>query len=58
MTTKANVPALKISDTEEPKSSGYDAWKRKKIRAGLDQAKDRTSLTPADQVWRELGLED
>ena len=58
MTTKASAPAHKIADTDEPTARAYKAWKRDKVERGLEQAKDRAELIPADKVWRDLGLED
>lgn len=58
MATRNKVPDYKIRDTDEPKAPGYDAWKRAKIEKALEEAKDRSSLIPAEEVWRRLGLED
>jgi hypothetical protein len=58
MVATTAIPAHKISDSDEPKVRGHEAWKRKKIVKGQEQAKDRASLIPAENVWRELGLED
>jgi hypothetical protein len=57
MATKASPPAHKIADTDEPAERGHAAWARMKIERGLEQSKDRTSLIPAEKVWRDLGLE-
>lgn len=35
----------------------HDAWARAKIERALEGMKDQTTLVPAEQVWRELGLE-
>jgi hypothetical protein len=58
MSAKSKVPAWLISDADGPKASGYEEWKRQKILKGLEQSKDRSKMIPAEQVWRELGLED
>jgi hypothetical protein len=47
----------KIVDTDEPVVRGHVAWKNRKINKGIEQAKDRASMIPADTVWRDLGLE-
>ncbi|MCM2473784.1 hypothetical protein HGO38_09890 [Rhizobium sp. CG5] len=36
---------------------GYDAWKEAKVRKALDQAKDRSKMIPADDVWESFGFE-
>ena len=51
------IPSFKISEQDSSPEVSYEAWKRKKIVKGLAQTKDRASMIPADQVWRELGLE-
>lgn len=58
MKIKASAPAHKIVDTDEPVARTYKAWKRDKVERGMEQAKDRAGLIPADKVWRDLGLED
>ncbi|WP_199555930.1 hypothetical protein [Sandaracinobacteroides hominis] len=56
---KADVPLReKISDVAGPKEAGYDAWKRAKVERALADCDDRHKMIPAEQVWRELGLED
>ena len=57
MATKASPPAHKTSDTGETVSRGHAAWKREKVLRGLAQTEDRAALIPAEQVWRDLGLE-
>jgi hypothetical protein len=57
MATKAPTATHKIADTDEAAERGHAAWARMKIEKGLAQAKDRTSLIPAEKVWRDLGLE-
>jgi hypothetical protein len=57
MATKAFPSAHKIADTDEPTARGHAAWTRLKIEKGLEQAKDRSTLIPAETVWRDLGLE-
>lgn len=53
----AAVSADKIEEAGSPPEPGYDAWKRRKIERAKAQAEDRGSLVPAEQVWRDLGLE-
>ena len=53
----AATPAEKIDETGVPAESDYQAWKRRKIEASKAQSEDRDSMIPADQVWRDLGLE-
>ena len=57
MATKVAPPTNKIADTGVTPEHGHAAWKRAKIERGLAQAEDRASLIPAEQVWRDLGLE-
>ena len=57
MKAKTAPPAFKLMDTDETVEAGHAAWKRDKIKRGLEQARDREALIPADQVWRNLGLE-
>ena len=59
MCMRPDVPLReKISDVDGPKDHGYDAWKRAKVERALAQSQDRSSMIPAEKVWRELGLED
>jgi hypothetical protein len=57
MATKSVPSDPKTIDTGEPIERGHNKWKRAKIARGLEQAKDRDSLIPAERVWRNLGLE-
>jgi hypothetical protein len=47
----------KIADEPGSPERGHAAWKKAKVERGLAQAKDRNSLIPAEQVWRDLDLE-
>lgn len=51
------IPAEKLEEDSSPPEPGYDSWKRRKIESAKAQARDRESLIPAEQVWRDLGLE-
>ena len=33
---------------------GYESWKRAKIKRGLRQSQDRSSMSPVEQVLRDL----
>jgi hypothetical protein len=57
MATQSKPPEW-LDPSDGPKEPGYDAWKRAKIERALASSKDRRNLIPAEQVWRELGLED
>jgi hypothetical protein len=57
MATKAASPDFKTADTGETIEHGHAKWKRDKVALGLEQAKDRDSMIPAEHVWRNLGLE-
>ena len=57
MTAKVALSPTKDADEQGMAEKGYAAWKRKKVERGLTQAKDRDSLVPAQQVWREFDLE-
>jgi len=47
----------KIGETDVAPERGYDAWFRRKIARGLDEARNRDGLISAEQLWRDLGLE-
>jgi hypothetical protein len=49
--------ADKIEEGGAPADPGYDAWKRQRIERAKAQAEDRQAMIPAEQVWRDLGLE-
>lgn len=49
--------AEKIEEGGALAEPGYDAWKRRKVERAKAEAEDRASLIPAEQVWRDLGLE-
>jgi len=49
--------ADKIEEEGALAEPGYDAWKRRKVERAKAQADDRASLIPAEEVWRDLGLE-
>lgn len=53
----SSIPAERIIIDEAPTERGYAAWKQAKIERGKAQAMDRSAMIPADQVWRDLGLE-
>jgi hypothetical protein len=57
MTSKVALSPTKVAEAQGLPEKGYAAWKRKKVERGLTQAKDRDSLIPAEQVWREFDLE-
>ena len=57
MATKSASPEFKTAEIGEPTELGHSKWKREKVARGLEQAKDRDSMTPAERVWRNLGLE-
>ena len=47
----------KVEETGSPVEPGYEAWKREKVLRGLDQARDRSQMIPADDLWRDIGFE-
>ena len=47
----------KLDEAPAAVTPGYVAWKRAKIERGLEQAKDRGVMIPAEQIWRDLKLE-
>lgn len=57
MTSKVAQNTAKVTDEQGSVEKGYAAWKRAKVDRGLSQAKDRESLIPAQQVWREFDIE-
>jgi hypothetical protein len=57
MATRSKAPEW-LDPADGPREPGYDAWKRAKVARALKQTEDRTGMIPAEQVWRELGLED
>ena len=52
MATRAQTDDDPVNDAEVQRS--HDEWVRAKVRKGLDQSRDRASLTPIEQAWREL----
>lgn len=55
---KPNLPADdKLRETGGAPERGYADWKRAKIERGMEQAKDRAKMIPAEQVLRDFGLE-
>jgi hypothetical protein len=58
MAMKPILPADdKLRDTGGAPERGYADWKRAKIERGLEQAKDRTKMIPAEQVLRDFAPE-
>jgi hypothetical protein len=57
MKARTAPPDHKVAETGERPERGYAAWKRAKIERALAQAEDRDSLIPAENLWRDLGLE-
>lgn len=57
MATKSALSEFKTAESGEPIERGHVKWKREKVIRGLEQAKDRNSMIPAERVWRNLGLE-
>jgi hypothetical protein len=58
MAMKPILPADdKLRETGGAPERGYADWKRAKIERGLEQAKDRAKMIPAEQVLRDFGLE-
>lgn len=57
MAVKARPETEKVADHDVAAERGYASWKRAKVEVGLEQSKDRDTLIPAEEVWRELGLE-
>jgi len=51
------IPAEKVVAQEGAPELGYAAWERAKIERGLAQSRDRTTMIPVEQVWRDLKLE-
>jgi hypothetical protein len=49
------VLAEKLDERGSPADPGYDAWKQGKIERAKAQAIERSSMIPAEQLWRELG---
>ena len=43
---------LEVGD-DGPVDRGYDGWKRAKVQRGLVQARDRSTMIPAEQVLRD-----
>lgn len=46
------------SEQPGPQDPGYDAWLEAKLDRARQEAKDPSKLVPAEQVWKELGLEN
>lgn len=55
---RTGVPSEdKTTESGGSPERGYAAWKRRKIEAALEQAKDRPAMIPADKLLRDLGIE-
>ncbi len=52
--TRADHETPDDGKTMEP---GYAAWKRAKVKRGLEQSRDRSAMIPVEQVLRNLSLE-
>lgn len=46
-----------LRESDAPPVPGYEEWKRAKIERVLDEMKDESTVLPAGEVWRKLGLE-
>jgi len=57
MQQKPSFDDLTLPSDETVADAGYDAWKRAKIEAALEEAKDRSTLIPLEQVWKRFGFE-
>ena len=56
--TKSDRSEIPLNaDETESSTADYQAWKERKIRRALEQADDPSLMIPADQVWKDLGLE-
>lgn len=47
----------KLHESDALPEPDYDRWKRAKVERGLTEWRDTDRLIPAEQVWRDLGLE-
>lgn len=47
----------KISEADGAPDRGHAAWKRAKVEAALEQARDRDAMIPVEKLLRDLGLE-
>lgn len=55
---KAQLPPIdEATRTDLSREHGYTAWKRTKVERAVAEAKAREGMIPAEQVWRDLGLE-
>jgi hypothetical protein len=59
MTKMVDIPTPQelTEPVTERTDEGYREWKERKIRAALDQSKDRSTMTPAEIVWERFGFE-
>jgi len=58
--TTKQAPSLAELTSEQPgpQDPGYEAWLEAKLDRARQEAKDPSKLIPAEQVWKELGLEN
>ena len=55
---KATVDSQeKVAESDAPAERGHAAWKRAKVERGLNQAKDRDAMIPAERILRDFKLE-
>lgn len=52
-----NASADNLTGQGDGQERGYAMWKRAKVGRGLEQAQNRSSLIPMEQILREFGIE-
>lgn len=58
MAMKTRTPPVdEATRTDAGTEPGHADWKRAKVQRAIAEAKDRDAMIPAEQVWRDLGLE-
>jgi hypothetical protein len=51
------TPDELLRESDAVPEPGYEEWARAKIEQALIEARDPDLMIPAEEVWRELGLE-
>lgn len=53
MTKPDELDEYNASLMDERTDTDFLAWKEAKVRGSIEQAKDRSQMIPANQVWEE-----
>jgi hypothetical protein len=56
-TRRPLTPDELLCESDASPGPGYEEWARAKIEQALLETRDPDQMIPAEEVWRELGLE-